>query len=300
MIVERLALVVRARRQLASRRGREDRPRVESVRDTAEATFRFAPSTLSRAAWAEAVGELAATETRIDLARELGVRAAANWQTCADRLLPARALGLGADAIPSDSPGWIAAIAGRALGLRMAGTTPSLGQVGDALAWKELGLSGAPKRCPSEIRALFVQRRLGVTNSGDFERSVRLFVARELGAARPELRALRDALVRGWLIGKSVEKSDVTFAAAVARAVADPAARKFGDRKIYIASAWQTAALGLDLAAFKTELVAAHRRGEVALARADLVAAADPDLLAASETVAHGATFHFIVRQEHA
>ena len=54
-------------------------------------------------------------------------------------------------------------------------------------------------------------------------------------------------------------------------------------------------ALALD--DFKARLVAAHRAGELTLARADLVAAMDPALVAASEIAADGASFHFLVKE---
>jgi hypothetical protein len=76
----------------------------------------------------------------------------------------------------------------------------------------------------------------------------------------------------------------------------------FGDRKVFISSVWNAlravppwTALALD--DFKAELIAAHRRQELVLARADLVAAMDPTLVASSETRTDGATFHFIVRE---
>ena len=53
----------------------------------------------------------------------------------------------------------------------------------------------------------------------------------------------------------------------------------------------------LGLAGFKADLVAAHRAGELALARADLVAAMDPALVAASEIAVDGASFHFVVKE---
>ena len=76
----------------------------------------------------------------------------------------------------------------------------------------------------------------------------------------------------------------------------------FGDRKVFVSPVWRElrrnprwSAVTLD--DFKARLVAAHRAGELALARADLVAAMDPDLVAASEITADGASFHFIVKE---
>jgi hypothetical protein len=238
------------------------------------------------------------------------------------------------------------------------GPPPSLAALCDALVWREHGLASKPKRCPPELRAVYVQRRLG-SEAGAPERGVRLLAAREVGAPRPELRALRDALVRGWLAGRalgpprapeatrgSVEDAPVrggpasaedraprapevtrgivepapdrgvapsdepaepapaaSFAGDALRAAAAVTEGRFGDRKVFVSAAWDELRRDprwseLALAEFKARLVAAHRAGELALARADLVAAMDPALVAASEIAVDGASFHFIVLKE--
>src|SRR5690606_6950954 len=80
---------------------------------------------------------------------------------------------------------------------------------------------------------------------------------------------------------------------------AAPRVKRFGERKLFIGSAWEAlkdeprvAALGID--GFKDVLVEAHRRGVLELSRADLVAAMDPADVAASETRHLNATYHFI------
>ncbi|HEY5928075.1 MAG TPA: hypothetical protein VIV11_40590, partial [Kofleriaceae bacterium] len=98
-----------------------------------------------------------------------------------------------------------------------------------------------------------------------------------------------------WLVAPSFA-DDVRH---VARAANDGV---FGERKVFIASAWhdmrrRPGYTALTLDDFKVRLVRAHRSGELVLARADLVAAMNPDLVAASETVADGATFHFVMRE---
>ncbi|MCU1499211.1 MAG: hypothetical protein JWM47_3164, partial [Acidimicrobiales bacterium] len=145
---------------------------------------------------------------RGELARRIGPHAVRGWKPLADRVLPALALGVRPDdtkvhARLADRDAWAAAIAGRLLGLWETGAPPSLPAMCDALAWRELGLVGRPKRCPPEVRAVFLQRRLA-TDPGPPDRLLRLLAARELGAARPELRALRDALVRRWLEGATL------------------------------------------------------------------------------------------------
>lgn len=137
------------------------------------------------------------------LARRIGRHTAKRWQQLAERVLPALALDVAPDDIArhkrlSGRDEWAAAMVARALGLWGDGPPPTLPALCDALAWRELGLPGKPKRCPAEIRACFVQRRLA-GDSGTPERLVRLLAARLVDAPRPELRGLRDALVRNWL-----------------------------------------------------------------------------------------------------
>jgi hypothetical protein len=89
---------------------------------------------------------------------------------------------------------------------------------------------------------------------------------------------------------------------AARRAARDARDGVFGDRKVFISTVWSALRAtppwsALELDEFKQRLVAAHRKRELVLARADLVAAMDPALVAASETQTDGATFHFIVRE---
>jgi len=315
--------------------------RAPSVGDLVKPLARFAPAELTPAGWqgllAESVRDLRAqgvldAEHRPrdaeELARRIGRHTARTWPELADRVLPGLALGIAAGdgklhARLAGRDAWAAAIVGRTLGLWLEGPPPSLTAMCDALAWRELGLAGKPKRCPPEIRALFVQRRLH-SDAGPPERLVRVLAAREVGAPRPELRALRDALVRGWLAGRTIgaswpEVSGVrdaseppaaeptppeppSFAGEVRRAAGAAHGGGFGDRKVFVSAVWHElrkdprwSAVTLD--ELKARLVAAHRAGELVLARADLVAAMDPELVAASEITTDGASFHFIVKE---
>jgi len=332
---------------------------------------RFAPPELTAGAWRDRLVTVAGTLRASDvldaghqlrdageLGRRIGRVTARTWRELADRVLPGLALGIAADdgtlrARLAGRDAWAAAIVGRALGLWTAGAPPSLAALCDALAWRELALAGKPKRCPPEIRAVFVQRQLG-SEAGPPERLVRILASREVGAPRPELRALCDALVRDWLAGRTIG-SPVTsgartppasapdpagstpaearslaadlgsppgdaprafaadlgstsgggprsFLADVQRAAGSTATGRFGDRKVFVSAVWDElrrdpwwAAVTLD--ELKARLVAAHRAGELALARADLVAAMDPALVAASEITTDGASFHFIVTE---
>jgi hypothetical protein len=321
MLAERLEALVVARAHPS---------RAASLSDLVKPLARFAPPELAAAAWRDRLAEVAGAlraagvldgEHRVrdpeELARRIGAYTARSWPQLADRVLPALALGIAGDdskrqARLDGRDAWAAAIVGRALGLWRDGPPPSLGALCDALAWRELGLPGTPKRCPPEIRALFVQRQLH-SDAGPPERLVRVLAAREVGAPRPELRALRDALVRSWLAGRTLgepARAEAAaaptgahgFAADVLRAAGETADGWFGDRKVFVSAVWDQlrrargwSAVTLD--EFKRRLIAAHRAGELVLARADLVAAMDPATVAASEIATDGASFHFIVKE---
>jgi hypothetical protein len=332
LVAERLEALVIARAHTA--------PGRLALGDLVAPLARFAPAELTAAAWRDRLAEVVAAlraqgvidaDHRVgdpgELARRIGAAdgaggAARSWAELSDRVLPALALGIAAGdaklrARLDGRDAWAAAIVGRALGLWRDGSPPSLPAVCDALVWRELGLPGKPKRCPPELRALFVQRRLG-SEAGPPERLVRVLAAREVDAPRPELRALRDALVRGWLAGRAPGSpvrpdaapvaaavhadAPAAFAEAVLRAADAVVDGWFGDRKVFVSAVWDQLRrdpqwAGLGLAGFKADLVAAHRAGQLTLARADLVAAMDPALVAASEIAVDGASFHFLVKE---
>jgi hypothetical protein len=87
----------------------------------------------------------------------------------------------------------------------------------------------------------------------------------------------------------------------VRRASDGAGVRQYGPGKVFIASVWEALASDAEIAAlgeqgFKDVLAEAHRRGLIALSRADLVAAMDPRDVARSEIRHHNATYHFIQR----
>jgi hypothetical protein len=274
---------------------------------------RFAPPTATESAWRD---DVAAAHDRVraaasakELARRIGKSTARTWQVFADRVFPALALGIAPDdkkahARLAGRDAWTAAIAGRTLGTWRDGPPPSIAELCDAFAWQKLGLAGKPKRCPPEIRAVFIARELALgaaSSTWGAERLLRIYAAKEIGAPRTEPRAVCDALVRCWLAGKVIGAHD--FAGDV-RAIASCARDGvFGDRKVFISAVWdelrrRPAWSALTLDDFKARLLGAHRTGDLVLARADLVGALDPGLVAASETSTDGASFHFIVRED--
>src|SRR5262249_45351094 len=159
-----------------------------------------------------------------------GKTTARSWTQLATRVFPGLALGVDDKVKLADQDAWAAAIAARALGLWTQGPPPSLPALCDALAWQRLELAGKPQRCPGAVRALFVRRELGNVD-GAPDRLVRLLAAREVGAVRPDLRALREALVRMWVTGRSVGARP--FATEVKTAASAARAGTFGDRKVF-------------------------------------------------------------------
>lgn len=300
MIQERLELLTLARDATAS-----------SARDVdvvAAELRRFAPSSFTDAAWRDEISRarerLAAFDAKQELAKRLHVKQV-TWPRLVDRLLPGLALGIATTdsatlARLKNRDAWTAAIAARLLGTWETGKPPTLSAVCDAFAWRSLGLQGRPKRCPPEVRSLFLQRELH-SDPGPADRQLRLFVARALESGT-DLRAMRDALVRRWLLDRPL-LTKASLSADVQRVAKLVTQGTFGERKVFISSIWDAIRreaqwASLSLADFKSGLVAAQRAGEIELARADLVAAMDPQLVAASETRGGGASFHFVVRKE--
>jgi hypothetical protein len=287
-----------------ARVGTSTRP--PSADEVARALRPLAPATFDDARWAGAIREslerlqpAAASE----IARRFGVTGAVTWKRIAERVVPGLALGIPpADARShgrlKDRDQWAAAIVGRALGLWRQGPPPSLPAVCDALVWRALSLGGTPKRTPPEIRAHFVSQ-VFPAGAGSAERTIRLLAASQVGAPRADLRALREALVRRWLVGQDWEPAAPDFAAAVRDAADHATDGVFGERKVFIRNVWRTLrahpAFGsLALDEFKHRLIDAHKAGLVTLARADLVAAMDPEAVRESETSHLEARYHFV------
>lgn len=314
--------------------------RTPTLAALAKDLHRHAPSTIDAASWSGQVAAcLRGLEDRAvvdaehhvrradELRRRTGAHTVKRWPQWPDRILPGLALGVRADDAKahdrlSERDDWVAAIVARAHGLWVKGPSPTLPMVCDALAWRALGLTGVPKKCPAEVRAHFLRSYIEI-DAGQPERMLRQLAARLSGAPRADLKALHLALIQAWLTGREPGAQPATAAPqhdaknrpeqlleaqapslidAVRSAARDARDGVFGDRKVFISSVWHAlratppwSQLALD--EFKARLVSAHRQRELELARADLVAAMDPTLVAASETRTDGATFHFIVRE---
>jgi hypothetical protein len=256
---------------------------------------------------------------------QLGLRSAGPWRKLYQQILPGLGLGIAA----ADSrirgqldghDGWAAAVVARARGFWRDGSPPPCTAVCDTLVWRSLGLPGNPKKTPPEIRTHFLAQELGRPDSPPV-RLLRHLAARDVGAVRPDLRGLREALARRWLAAASwqvaggpeqvgTDRSRPSAPAdrlsELAAAVRDAAARAregvFGRTMVFIASLWRTlqshpAVAGLSLDEFKHRLVAANRAGLLVLARADLVAAMDPRDVSESEIRHLEASYHFVERE---
>lgn len=282
-----------------------------------------APSSYDESRWSTAVFEsIARLQAAGDLdakrvaaggadaaAIRLGAAGSATWRRLHERVVPGLALGIvGSDGRAQDRlvgrDAWVAAIVGRAQEVWRIGAPPSLGSVSDALVWRALGLPGPARRTPAEVRAHFIGQLVG-SSSGSYERRAALLAARDSGAVRADVRALRDALVRRWLCGQrwSIESpppgapEPAAFAAAVHAAAARATVGVVGTRKVFIASVWRDPVFAeQSLDAFKQRLLTEHTAGRVRLARADLVSAMDPALVRSSEVQHLEATYHFIER----
>ena len=80
-----------------------------------------------------------------------------------------------------------------------------------------------------------------------------------------------------------------------------PAGHGFGPRKVFIRCVYERLKIDprfrqMSLESFKRRLLAAAKRGELRLARADLVSAMDPHDVALSHLAAPGADYHFVER----
>jgi hypothetical protein len=295
---QRIEIVVMARLSLGGR--------PPTAAQLAKQALRYKPATMEDSAWHVAIeAAMQRVGERRDLADQLGAHKATKWEHWTDKLLPAAALGIRLDDARalkrlSVANGWATAVAARALGLWKDGPPPSLGALGDAVVWHDLGIAGAPEPCPPRLRAHLLRRHIDVEGA-KADGLVRQIAARAVKAPNVTPKELRDAIVRAWLAAAPAtpSRSLIDDALAAARAATDGV---FGERKVFISTVWDAlrrtpawAQLALD--DFKTQLVAAHRDRKLELARADYTPAMDPALVAASEIAVGSAAFHFIVRE---
>lgn len=210
---------------------------------------------------------------------------------------------------------------------------PTPTQIADAIAWRELG--GDPSIKPSwpAARQLLLARRLGVKAPSKESTLLQNLAARVLQAPIATRTALEAGVLARWLrevsANDNADHGKVTqaaldgalangagtgadaptaaseqarqegqdFVARVHDAAVAPETARFGDKKAFIASVFDTYSRRTghaDWAAFQHGLLEAHRAGQLRLARADLIPAMDRTLVDRSELSYQNATFHFV------
>ncbi len=188
----------------------------------------------------------------------------------------------------------------------------SLARVLNALVWKALECEADDRLTAGALQRAVLRRHLeGATRMKEPESLARILAGKVSGARSAGAQQARQAILRDWLVGRarvspakaSPEQADTmrieTFATAALKAARDPHTIRFGSHKAFIDSVferYQSGSAGplMELPMFKKKLVAAHRKGLLTLARADLVEAMDPKRVAASETSYLNTTFHFV------
>lgn len=173
---------------------------------------------------------------------------------------------------------------------------PTLNQVRDALAWRELG--GDPRQKPTfpGMVTLLLSRALGAPAGMSQDMLLKTWAAKSVGASSSQPEAVRTAAMRRWAASGRAGSDFVTRVVAAARR---PETQKFGEQKAFLASVFDTYRSlltneQLDWPEFGRRLVAAHVDGHICLARADLVTAMDSSLVERSELRHETETFHFI------
>jgi hypothetical protein len=171
----------------------------------------------------------------------------------------------------------------------------------------------------SAVVAQVLVRLLGLSpRSTDPARVFLEAISKVMGDEVADETALQAALLRRWISERPVLPSsepprppppamppktwtDDDVVVAVRSATARvPAAGRFGDERVFVSAIWRqlgegAAFPGLTLDGLKSRLVAANRRQQLTLARADLVGAMDPREVATSEIRYLNSTFHFVL-----
>jgi hypothetical protein len=232
--------------------------------------------------------------------------AARDWAELERKYMPAL-LVPGAAAASKKQPELAAVLLGQRLGVSV-DRALTQEQVLDAWLCSSLGLRAGQRLTLDNLRAALLARELGLPQrrSLKLQDVLGLAAVQLSGAASGADGDVSAALLLRWLSEARPEPKrepppTERIAAKALRAAEGPEAREFGPNKVFIGSVWRALAGDPELselgeAAFKRQLVEAHRRGLLVLSRADLVAAMDPSDVAASEIIHQNATYHFICR----
>jgi hypothetical protein len=199
-------------------------------------------------------------------------------------------------------------------------------------SWRQLrsrhlpGLAlGIPVKSAADLKAAIVAqllvKHLGLSpRSTDPHQIINLAVTTAMRVPRADAQTLQAELVKRWVADasaaavatsppptrvKPVPAPTVWTDDDVIKAVRDatsqvPAAGRFGGDRVFVSAIWrqlgeETRFPGLTLDGLKDRLIAANRRQQVTLARADMPGAMDQREVAASEIRYLNSTFHFVL-----
>lgn len=215
------------------------------------------------------------------------------WRAIRTRWLPAAALGVpprGVDDLGEDRLSGL--LLARTLGLPEPAGASARAAL-EALVCRELGVPDATSL--EELFGAVLARRIGADAPPTAPVAARVL----LDVARAGPAPLRERLVADWLAPRRGPTDLATFAAAVRAAARDSETGWFGDHKVFVSHVWERARSrpelhGMDLDAFKRNLVEANARGLVSLSKADLVHLMNPRDVDRSETHGRNAVFHFV------
>lgn len=238
----------------------------------------------------------------------------ANWNTLKQQVILPKLLGIPAERIAkakSKSQALALCVLQRKFGLPPEASSP--GKLVDALAWQTMDIESTAR---FSSKAVVAQRLLGQKAPENTDTVIKRLATQALGQQSNDLfrtaiqRALADRLEHAPEPALSVsEKNGQTtaaqedtaarFATQVRHAASHSPTGRFGDNKVFISHVWKAFeaepdAPRLSLERFKEQLLEAHRRQSIELARADLVERMNPEDVVASEVRYLGSTFHFI------
>jgi hypothetical protein len=215
------------------------------------------------------------------------------WRAIRTRWLPAAALGVPPEGVQGlDEDRLSGLLLARTLGLPDAAGGSARAAL-EALVCRELGVPDATSL--EELFGAVLARRIGADAPPPAPVAARVL----LDVARAGPAPLRERLVADWLAPRRGAVDLPSFAAAVRAAARDSETGWFGDHKVFVSHVWERARSrpelhGMDLDAFKRQIVEANARGLVSLSKADLVHLMDPRDVKRSETHGRNAVFHFV------
>lgn len=229
---------------------------------------------------------------RARAAETLGVDVVPPWQTVRSRYLPALALG-----VPPNVPGKLADFVVAQLLVKHLGLAPRSAKPDDIIKLAITTTLKVPHARAKTLQSALARRWVAEQPAlGSASAPPRVAAVVVPPAATPTLVPSPDATpkpAKGWT-------DEDVIAAVRAATVEAPATGRFGRDRVFVSAIWRQLDAGkrfpgLTLDDLKRRLVAANRRDQLTLARADLVGAMDPREVAASEIRYLNATFHFVV-----